>query len=186
MKWVVRKGHSPKDPKEKNFFEEIELKNGDGNPKLKKELENLGYKEWITYPIPQKDSNLKYTETERQAKKLYGNMVYDDLPEIYYSGGDEAEKPKRKYEIWCGGFLFYHDVVFKNYPKGKGHPSLEYPNGKEYKVEDKIVKDFEHKIYFEWLAGGTPNEKNKVRIYINFTPKQLNSDPPPPKSPPPP
>ena len=77
-------------------------------------------------------------------------------------------------------------MVFKNYPKGKGHPSLEYPNGKEYKVEDKIVKDFEHKIYFEWLPKDTTDGKNRVRININVTPKQLNPDPPVPKGPPPP
>jgi hypothetical protein len=182
------------------MFEEIVLKKKDGDPELKKEFEKIEYEEWITYPIPLLDpqnQNIHYTKAEDQAKALYGDEVHFDLPDKLYSENSEDNvKSRRKYEIFCWGFLFYHDLVFKKYRQGRGYTDenkkldwKEYPakmkgsDGKEY--DGKL---FEHKIYFEWLPRdkNKSHEINKVRIYISQTPKEFNSTPPPPKGPPPP
>lgn len=152
MKWRIRKEKFPPDlpPEEKFMFEEIILKKKDGDPDLKDELEKLGYVEWVTYP------------------GIYNN--FKELTPI-------DQKGQRNYEIFCGGFLYYHDVEFKKYPQGSGG----CPEWKEYPT-----KDFEHKIYFEWLPEGKTGKKTKVRIYINITPQGYNTDPPKPPAPPPP
>jgi hypothetical protein len=165
MKWLVRKGKIPtNDPKEMSSFEELDLKHSDGDADLPEELYNKGYIKWVTYPGPENE--------------------FKPLPKI-------SEQGQRKYAIYCGGFLYYHDEVFKKYSKGKGYTDEKgdpewkvYPD--TYKDPDGIVKKsvyFEHKIFFEWfnLKG-----KDKVTIYINPTPKELNSNPPPPPVPPPP
>ncbi|CAN5525128.1 hypothetical protein BH10BAC3_BH10BAC3_21630 [soil metagenome] len=154
MKWLVRKGKSPtSDPEEKIFFEEIELKQGDGDPDLPEELYKLGFIKWVTYPGPDNE--------------------FKPLPKI-------KEQTKRKYEVFCGGFLYYHDEEFKKYSKGKGYTDEKgYPEWKEYPPDSK----FEHRIYFEWfnLKG-----KDKVSVYINPTPPEFNTNPPKPPPPPPP
>ena len=166
MKWQVRKGHLPtNDPKEKTFFEEINLTQDDGDPDLPEELYKLGFIEWVTYPGP-------YNE-------------FQPLPKI-------GPQTKRKYEIFCGGFLYYHDEKFKQYSQGKGYTDEKgYPEWKvypdTYKTPDnKEYKSvhFEHKIYFEWYKE--KGNKDKVRIYINPTPPELNTNPPKPPPPPPP
>jgi hypothetical protein len=91
------------------------------------------YEEWVTYPNDKFPKDLP--------KRLIGNR-----------------KAQRKYEIFCGGFIYYHDVEFKKY-EGK----------------------FEHTIFFDWAK-----RKDKVTIYINKTPTQFNAVPPPPPPPPPP
>jgi hypothetical protein len=93
-----------------------------------------------------------------------------------------GKKAKRKYEIFCGGFLYYHDVVFKKYPEGEGLSLDE--KGKPFLKKYPHTK-FEHRIYFEWLPKGN-SKKTSVRIYINETPDEFNVDPPPPPKPPPP
>ena len=102
-------------------------------------------------------------------------MTYPNLPALDKRG-------TRKYEIFCGGFLYYHDVEFKNYLRD---PNKKYPNGitgyPDYPVNND--NNFEHKIFFEWLPKGKGVKKDKVRIYINTTPPEFN---PPPKPPPPP
>lgn len=109
-------------------------------------------------------------------------------------------RAQRKYEVLCGGFLLYHDKVFKKYGQQGGYeyPKPEKP-GRDAKWKDypdtyegfdgKIYKskDFEHRIYFEWFPKrGHENKKNKVIIYITPTPAPLNSVPPRPPAPPPP
>ena len=154
MKWLVRKGKSPGNSKEAFMFEEIDLNYKDGDPKLKKEFEGLGYEEWAAYP-------------ESQGS--------DPLPEI-------GTNTKRKYEIFCGGYLYYHDIQFKKYPEGRG---ITIENG-DLKWKD-YTPGFEHKIYFEWFREKLDKkEMERVRIYINSTPPDYNTNPPPPPKPPPP
>ncbi len=172
MKWVKLKNDA--DPnmssaemeqgKKKKFVEIIDIplskKEGDTgfNEELKKRLKEKGYGVWATYPE---------------------NGSIADFPPL-------GKKATRKYEIFCGGFLYYHDVEFKKYPAGEGisfdsngKPFLKsYPEAKE--------KNFEHKIFFEWLPKGKGKKKTAVRIFITETPEKFNVDPPPPPKPPPP
>lgn len=87
----------------------------------------------------------------------------------------------RKYEIFCGGFLYYHDVEFKKYPKGEGWSE---ENG-TIKLKKWPHNKFEHMLFFEWLPKGKAS-KRKLRIYINETKPEFNPDPPKPPAPPPP
>jgi len=99
--------------------------------------------------------------------------------------GKRVKQGRRKYEIFCGGFLYYHDAEYKKYQTGVGPDNQNYPDtfidtdGKEYPS-----KNFEHMIFFEWVESS--KDKLKLRIYINSTPKVLNTNPPPPPKPPPP
>jgi hypothetical protein len=139
MKWKIRKGKFPPNlpDDEKFMFEEIYLKESDGDPDLPKELYDNGFVEWVTYPGPENG--------------------FAPLPKI-------STPSQRKYELFCGGFLYYHDVEVKQKKEGK---------------------KFEHQIFFEWFQAGK-NKENKVRIYINITPPEFNPNPPPPPPPPPP
>ena len=98
--------------------------------------------------------------------------------------GKREKRARRKYEIFCGGFLYYHDVEYKKYQAG-GPVNNKYPvtfidtDGKQYPSTD-----FEHMIFFEWVESS--KDKLKLRIYINSTPPVLNTNPPPPPKPPPP
>lgn len=115
-------------------------------------------------------------ELEKDIKKDYNLWAT-------YPDDDPLQKPfalkrkaQRRYEIFCGGFIYYHDVEFKKYPTGTGFDGKQYPD-----------KDFEHYIYFKWLPEGKGNkEKTKVEIYVTKTPEEYNSDPPKPPAPPPP
>jgi len=78
-------------------------------------------------------------------------------------------KGQRKYELFCGGFLYYHDVEFKKYPTGD---------------DGNLV--FEHTVYFEWLPKEKGEAKTHVKIYVNPTPPEFNPNPPKPPPPPPP
>jgi len=173
MKWTIRKGKFPQGTRdeEKVLFEEIELKRNDGEDEVKVELEKLGYVVWIAYPIPKKTT---YTEEELQAIAFYTKPVVESSLPI------KNQVARRKYEVFCGGFLFFNDVIFKKYPQGKGDPTKDYPDGKEYPD-----RNFEHKIYFEWFKGKGVND-DQVRIYINETPPPYNANPTPPPPPPPP
>jgi len=173
MKWNIRRGKFPHGTRydEQFLFEEMDLKYKDGEPELKKELGGLGFVEWITYPIAVKPT---YTPEELQAIALYDKAVRLPIPL-------RSEVARRKFEIFCGGFLFYHDKIFKKYPLGKGYTDENgYPEWKTYPH-----KNFEHKIYFEWVnEKGSANDK--VTIYITETPAEFNGNPPPPQPPPPP
>lgn len=106
-------------------------------------------------------------------KIFYQWATYDNLPPM--------NKPaRRKYEIFCGGFLYFYDNDLLKYLKevnnkyaggGKGTDFLNY-----YKN-----KSFDHEIYFQW-------EKNKghMSVTIFISPTAGNPDPPTPPAPPPP
>jgi hypothetical protein len=141
MKWVKFKNEmDPNIPNgEKKFFEPI--------------------------PVPKSNSGKKdkdgFSEDIRlifEANGFEKWVTYPVLPGL-------GKRAARKYEIFCGGFLYYHDVELK------------------LKLEGK---KFEHKIFFEWLPKGKGVKKDKVKIYINSTPAQFNPNPPHPPAPPPP
>jgi hypothetical protein len=147
---------------------------------LEKELrDKTKFEEWVTYPNDQ-----------------------------FNQPFDLDRKAQRKYEVLCGGFLLYHDVVFKKYgeevfkkygelggyeypdPEGPGRDAKWKKYPEEYKGLDGkkyFSKDFEHNIYFEWFPKkGHENNKTSVIIHITPTPDVLNSTPPKPPPPPPP
>jgi hypothetical protein len=119
-------------------------------------------------------------------------------------------KAQRKYEIFCGGFLHYHDFEFKKYDEGAGYTvengvvkSKTYPKKVTLLDGQEIEsKNFEHIIYVRWLREDgneyQDDEDNKqyeekkrdlnhkVIIFITPTPGALNVNPPPPPPPPPP
>lgn len=130
------------------------------------------FEEWITYPLSKTDESAFYP------KKFFPKL-YKPLPKL-------DEEGRRRYEIFCGGFVHYHDVIFKKYHIKDLY--LKYYGGNNNKI-----KAFEHKIYFEWFDkdGKKLNEKSKggpvkVTIYITETPSLLNPNPPDPPGPPPP
>lgn len=137
MKWILRNDKIPRG--DKSLFGTINLKHKNGDPGLPEELYKLGFVEWVTYPGPENR--------------------FKPLPPL------KLPASKRKYEIFCGGFLYYHDIEVKLKKEGK---------------------NFEHKLFFEWFLGGKANRVNMVRIYINETPPQFNPNPPRPPAPPPP
>jgi len=134
-------------------------------------------------------------EDVNERKKLFREYktkqeLKDDLDDpakfvkwVTYPDDDPLQKPfalnrkaQRRYEVFCGGFLYYHDVELKKYPEGKDANGKVYPN-----------KDFDHNIYFEWFPKEKGNkEKTKVIIHITPTPPEFNPNPPPPPAPPPP
>lgn len=181
MKWIKFEDEMSTEMKKmKKFVETIPRPKPGTNVSIIKMLKNRfkeNFKKWITYPIP--DNKSKYTPAEKEAMELYPDAK-KTFPEL--SEGSST----RKYEIFCGGFLYYHDVVFKKYPKGKGFSldAQKNPIWKDYPEAKKIK--FEHKIFFEWLPKGKGKKKTSVRIYINDTPLKFNVDPPPPPKPPPP
>src|SRR5215218_6572215 len=139
MKWLVRKGNAPSSKKESFWFEEIGLDYKDGDPKLQEQLKEIGLIEWVTYPGPE---NL--------------NVPLQNM---------DRKQTKRKYEIFCGGFLYYHDVEFKKYKEGTGF-SIDDKGNPVWKVYPK-GKTFEHMVYFEWFKE---NGSDMIRMYINPTP----------------
>lgn len=94
--------------------------------------------------------------------------TFSDLPKKLTGN----RKAQRKYEIYCGGFLYYHDVEFKKY---------HVPGAKNSKGEPYPTQDFEHFIYFDW-----EKKDGSVTIYITITPEAYNPTPPKPPAPPPP
>lgn len=130
------------------------------------------FEEWITYPLNKNDESAFYP------KKFFPDL-YKPLPKL-------DEEGRRRYEIFCGGFLHYHDVIFKKYHIKDLY--LKYYGGSNNKI-----KVFEHKIYFEWfdkngkkLNGKSKEVPVKVTIYITETLPVLNPNPPDPPGPPPP
>jgi len=97
-----------------------------------------------------------------------------------------SRKAQRKYEIFCGGFLYFYDVELGKYPQKVVD---EYPKkfpGEQFgeECQKKLVQFFgrlevnkEHTIFFDW-------GRDYVRIYIN--PRPGNPDPPSTPAPPPP
>lgn len=180
MKWIKFEDEMSSEMEEMESIKSIPKPKPGGNTDIKKLLEkhfNEKFNEWIMYPVP--DNKEEYTTAQKEAVALYADAT-GEFPKL------TEGRSTRKYEIFCGGFLYYHDVVFKKYPKGKGF-SLDKQGNPIWKVYKKAKENkFEHKIYFEWLPKGKTKKKNSVRIYINETPVKFNVDPPPPPKPPPP
>jgi hypothetical protein len=161
--WAGRYGKIDPDipAEEKPFiYEELILHNETGE-ELRKELKEYGYEEWVTYP----------------------NDDYPDpLPERLLRN----HKAQRKYEIFCGGFIYFYDEELGKYP---AKIVEEYPkkfNGEQFdgpcleklqRFFSKLEVTKKHKLFFDW-------GKDYVRIYIN--PKPGNPDPPSTPAPPPP
>jgi len=161
--WAERIGkidpHIP--PEERSqVYEELPLADETGE-ELRIKLRAWGYEEWVTFP------NSDYPDPLPQ--RLLRNV-----------------KAQRKYEIFCGGFIYFYDEELGKYP-AKIHE--EYPkkfNGEQFdgpcleKLQNffnKLEVNKKHKIFFDW-------GKDYVRIYIN--PKPGNPDPPSTAPPPPP
>ncbi|HKO81808.1 MAG TPA: hypothetical protein VJU78_15490 [Chitinophagaceae bacterium] len=128
------------------------------------------FEEWITYPLNKKNQSTFYPQK-------FFPYLYKPLPKLDQEG-------RRRYEIFCGGFLHYHDVIVKKYHIKDLY--LKHYGGNNNKV-------FEHKIYFEWfdqkgniLTQQSKGQPEKVTIYITETPPALNPNPPDPPGPPPP
>jgi hypothetical protein len=149
--------------------------------------------EWGNYKVYKNKTDLEADVYDPDKFNVWAHFSSADLPENVKLN----RKSQRKYEIYVGGFLFYHDDEFKRYPKGIGFSISngvpiwkEYPDWRDY-LKSKEEKNepiydtgsdyFEHHIYIEW------NKKEKsVKIYINKTPDEYNVDPPKPPAPPPP
>jgi len=127
----------------------------------------------------------KFFTVEKTAKKKgkgYGApgskkaawVSYGDLPKL-------GTRVRRKYEIFCGGFLYFYDNTLSEYlkevngkVKGAGNKFLTYFKG----------KSFNHTMRFEWGADKQKPGRRRVTIYL--TPPAGNPDPPSPPAPPPP
>lgn len=123
--------------------------------------------EWVVYPS--KDGSITYPPE-----------IYFDIDVTLPLPSNLDSKGRMRYEALCGGFIFYHDVIFKDY----------YGKKQILKNDGEV---FAHQIYFEWLdksgkmiAGDSDEIPEKVIIFITETPKPLNPNPPDPPPPPPP
>ena len=136
--WALRNKEFKKiPPEQKKWFKEITPKNTDPrSEKLEKELNAVGYFKWLTYPDD------KYKNKDVDPFKL-------------------NRKGQRKYEIFCGGFLYFYDE--------------EHPDN----LKQVEQRDVEHKVFLAWSKAG-----DVVRIFIS--PKPGNPDPPTTPGPPPP
>jgi hypothetical protein len=101
-------------------------------------------------------------------------VSHGDLPKL-------GRRVRRKYEIFCGGFLYFYDKTLMDYlkevngkVKGAGNKFLTYFKG----------KSFNHTMTFEWGADKEKPGRRRVTIYLS--PPAGNPDPPTTPSPPPP
>ena len=191
MKWIKTDNDLVAEKVDKKNEREMEAFEVYDDPfKLEKDLHDKEkFVEWITYPIEEKKDK-EYTFEEQMAIALYTKkVVIKPLPDF------KNREALRKFEIFCGGFLFYHDWIIKRYHKGRGYRDVngilqlgDYP----HKAIDKegnvtLLDGFGHNIYFEWLPLDPQLlKKTSVKIYINPTPPEFNPNPPPPPPPPPP
>ena len=142
--------------------------------------------EWKHYKVYQNQAAIEADVHDPKKFSVWAQFPQTDNQKIH-------RKSQRKYEIYVGGFLFYHDEVFKRYSNLAeytnlpGYPDLKvYPDWRDYLKSHPDLYDtggtyFEHHIYIEW------DKKNGyVTIYINNTPDDYNVNPPPPPKPPPP
>jgi hypothetical protein len=140
----------------------------------------------MKWMISQKEfDNLSTTEQKFFAVKKDGKtgapkpkksewISYGDLPKM-------GKRVKRKYEIFCGGFLFFYDNDLMEYlkevngkTKGAGNKFLTYFKG----------KSFNHTMTFEW--GPDKQKPGRGRVTVYLSPPAGNPDPPTPPAPPPP
>lgn len=159
--WTKRKGkvdpNMPQD--EKKFFDEIDLKKKDGDPKLEVELNSNGYFEWAKYPLTKHYGK----KAQRKYEALVGGFLY------FYDM--ELEQYPEKFKAY--------------YDKQNIDVSDCYEKLKSYinnKLKLGLQQEQEHKIFFEWYQKEKDNAF--MRIYIN--PPAGNPDPPRPPGPPPP
>jgi hypothetical protein len=137
--WAMRKNDFGKiDPQERGFFRKLDLKKTDPlDPELEKELNKVGFFKWVTYPG---DS--------------YKGVVMNTPFEL-------SKRAQRKYEIFCGGFIYFYDE--------------EHPDNLKQLEQQNV----EHQIFLAWSEKG-----DVVRIFMS--PKPGNPDPPTTPPPPPP
>ena len=117
MKWVKTDNDlSAEDVDKKNTRQMEAFEVYDDPLKLDKDLhDKKKFVEWITYPIKVKPDN-EYTVEEQKAIALYTKkVVIEPLPDF------KNRKALRRFEVFCGGFLYYHDVIIKRYHKGRGY-----------------------------------------------------------------
>ncbi len=169
----------------------VQLKN-----KLKEDgVEESEFKHFLVY-----DDEMKLEDDLKKYFSLWGTYPETPLPEDQFSLKREGQ---RKYEIFVGGYLNYHDIKFKKYPKGEGYSDEDGPENIKLKkypdwrvfISDPINKEkyldngldyFEHYIYFKWFPEGKGVPKTRVEIWITQTPDEYNGNPPDPGGPPPP
>jgi hypothetical protein len=99
---------------------------------------------------------------------------YDNLPIM-------GRQVKRKYEIFCGGFLYFYDHRLRRY--------LASVNLKVNRAGDKFLeyfkgKSFNHDLSFVWKDDKKHKGRMAVTIYLD--PPAGNPDPPTTPAPPPP
>lgn len=161
--WAERIGKIDPDipPEERPYiYEELPLKDETGEV-LREILKTWGYEQWVEFP------NSDYPDP------LPGRLL-------------RSRKAQRKYEIFCGGFIYFYDEELGKYPAKIVEEFPKKFNGETFDgvCQEKLERFFsrlevykKHRIFFDW-------GKDYVRIYIN--PKPGNPDPPSTPSPPPP
>lgn len=190
MKWVKTDNDLHAEDVDKKDKRQISaFKVYDSPTELNADLQNeKKFVKWISYPIEDKPDT-EYTDVEKKAISLYTKkVVIEPLPDF------KNRKALRRFEVFCGGFLFYHDVIIKRYHKGRGYRDVDgilkledYPEqAKDKEGNVTLLDGFGHNIYFDWLPVGPATKKDRVIIYINPTPPEFNPNPPPPPPPPPP
>jgi hypothetical protein len=116
-------------------------------------------------------------------KQLSEWITYTGLPRMGRAG-------KRKYEIFCGGFLHFYDEELINYPdKIAKEYSIKFPGDEFDPLHIEKLKKFfakinigvPHEVYFHWWEEG-----NSFSVTIFIDPPAGNPDPPVPPPPPPP
>ena len=116
----------------------------------------------------------KKIKTTAPKLKINEWVSYGDLPKM-------TKRARRKYEIFCGGFLYFYDNDFIAY--------LKEVNGKTKGAGNKFLayfknKSFDHDISFVWEPDKSKPGRVRVTVYLN--PPAGNPDPPRPPAPPPP
>jgi hypothetical protein len=101
-------------------------------------------------------------------------VSYGDLPKL-------GKRVKRKYEIFCGGFLYFYDNDLMQYLK-EVNGNMKGAGSKFLKYFQK--KSFNHTMSFEWGPDKQKPGRGRVTIYLD--PPAGNPDPPTPPAPPPP
>lgn len=119
----------------------------------------------------------------------------------FYIWTEHADLPKmsqtvqRKYEIFCGGFLYFYDHQLISHEKGKatGEGYL-YDLQNDHNLNVGPVLDYfktklnkgllDHEMWFSWEKDPANGKRWKVSIYLN--PEPGNPDPPSTPKPPPP
>jgi hypothetical protein len=160
--WAERIEKTKHVPEDERYliYDVLPLGNETGE-ELRAKLEPLGFREWVTFPN-------------------------DDYPEPLPERLLKNSRAQRKYEIFCGGFIYFYDEELGKYP---AKIAEEYPkkfNGEQFGDEcleklrnffGKLEVNKKHKLFFDW-------REDSVTIYIQPAPG--NPDPPSTPAPPPP